>query len=97
LEYRAQIAQSVEHRSEKPGVVSSILTLGTSKNPCSVRDAGFLFCGVGRLVAGYFPFYFPNAVDGEVRVWAAMDGMPELVRAGGEEGSASMNYASAED
>ena len=25
----AEVAQSVEHRSEKPGVVSSILTLGT--------------------------------------------------------------------
>ena len=42
---RAEIAQSVEHRSEKPGVASSILALGTIKKaPRSFGFRGFSFC-----------------------------------------------------
>ena len=43
---RAEIAQSVEHRSEKPGVASSILALGifqkNRKSPWNQRFTGFL-------------------------------------------------------
>ena len=36
----AEVAQSVEHRPEEAGVVSSILTLGTSNAVSSVEQAG---------------------------------------------------------
>jgi hypothetical protein len=36
---RAEVAQSVEHRPEEAGVVSSILTLGTSHAVSSVKRA----------------------------------------------------------
>src|SRR5580658_9670337 len=37
---RAEIAQSVEHRSEKPGVASSILALGTFREAPSRKGSG---------------------------------------------------------
>jgi hypothetical protein len=37
---RAEVAQSVEHRPEEAGVVSSILTLGTSNAVSSGLQAG---------------------------------------------------------
>jgi len=53
---RAEIAQSVEHRSEKPGVASSILALGTF-----VYEGFGCFGGSGAV--RYFPFYFPIATE----------------------------------